>query len=87
MLVAIRIQPTTHDAEWITVNVDQADHEISVVCVHRDALESIVQTDPRPPEIILDILCERAIKRMPIPNSDEGMRLLTPYNLSLVWPK
>jgi hypothetical protein len=85
--VAIRVQSTAADTEWITVTVEQADGESAVVCVNRAALQGIVQQDPRPPEIILDALCERAVKRMPLPNSNDGVRLITSYNLSLVWPK
>ena len=59
----------------------------TVVAINREALESIIETDPRPPEMILNLLCERAIKRMPIPNSADGIRLITTYNLALVWPK
>lgn len=87
MLVAIRVQPTAPDSEWITVDVERADYGAAIVSVNRDALESIIQDDPRSPEVILDILCERALKRMPVPNSEDGIRLITPYNLSLVWPK
>ena len=85
--MAIRVQPAVTDTEWVTVNVEPTDGEAAVVSVYREALESIIQSDPRPPEIILDILCERAVKRMPLPNSSEGVRLITPYNLGLVWPK
>lgn len=87
MLVAIRVQPTATDAEWIIVNVEQTDGKGAVVSVNRDALQDIIQNDPRPPEIILSILCERALRRMPVPNSSDGARLITPYNVSLVWPK
>jgi len=63
------------------------DEDSAVVAVHREALESVLEEDPRPPEIILNLLCERALRRMPIPNSSDGVRLITEYNLSLVWPK
>ena len=85
--MGIKVQPTATDAEWITVKVDEAGGKNAVVSVNREALESIVQQDPRPPEIILDDLCQRAVKRMPGPNSSAGVRLITAYNLSLVWPK
>lgn len=85
--MAIRVQPMSTDAEWITVSVEQADGQKAVVSVNREALDRIVQQDPRPPEMILDTLCERAVKRMPVPNSHDGVRLITSYNLSLVWPK
>ncbi len=84
--MAIRVQSATQDGHWITIVVERADENKTVVSVNREALESIIQSDPRPPEILLDILCERAIKRMPVPNSDDGIRLITAYNLSLVWP-
>ncbi len=87
MLVAIRVQPTAPNDEWITVDVDQASCGEAIVSVNREALKSIIEDDPRPPEVILDILCERALKRMPLPNSKDGIRLITPYNLGLVWPK
>lgn len=85
--MAIRVQPSPPDTEWVMVNVEHGSESGSVVAVNREALESIVQDDPRPPEMILDLLCERALKRMPVPNSVDGVRLITPYNLSLVWPK
>ena len=85
--MAIRVQPAAPEDEWITVDVDQPDYGEAIVSVNRDALESIIQDDSRPPEVILDILCERALKRMPLPNSKDGIRLITPYNLGLVWPK
>lgn len=87
MPVSIRVQPSSADTEWITVQVDQRHSEGVLVAINREALDSIIQDDPRPPEIILNLLCERAVKRMPVPNSADGTRLITPYNLSLVWPK
>ncbi len=87
MPVTIKVEPSSADTEWIMVTVDHADSEGAVVAINREALQSIIQNDPRPPELILDLLCERAVKRMPVPNSADGMRLITTYNLSLVWPK
>lgn len=86
MPVAIKVEPLSADAEWITVAVDHENQD-SVVAINREALQSILESDPRPPELILNLLCERAVRRMPIPNSADGMRLITAYNLSLVWPK
>ncbi|PSR23050.1 MAG: hypothetical protein C7B45_04560 [Sulfobacillus acidophilus] len=87
MRLAIRVQSATTDASWVRINVEGVDPENAVVAIDRKALESIMQHDPRPPEIILDVLCERAVKRMPIPNGPDGARLITSHNLSLVWPQ
>lgn len=81
--MAIRVHQA-QDTQWISVERD--DRKGTIVAISRDVLDSIVHTDPRPPEIILDILCDRALKRMPVPNSADGQRLITTYNLSLVWP-
>ncbi|NMP22546.1 hypothetical protein [Sulfobacillus harzensis] len=85
--MAINVEPSSADAEWVTIEVNRDDCQHAVVAINREALKSIINTDPRPPEIILDLLCERAVKRMPVPNSADGVRLITPYNLGLVWPK
>ncbi|MCY0897470.1 MAG: hypothetical protein OWU33_00805 [Firmicutes bacterium] len=79
------VQPS-HDTEWVTVRVDGVDEAGSIVAVNREVLASIVQSDPRPLEEILTVISQRAIKRMPVPNSENGVRLITPYNVSLVWP-
>lgn len=84
--MTIRVQSAVSDSQWIRVNVEDLKHTHVTVAIDRSALESVIQTDPRPPEIILDVLCERAIKRMPVPNGADGVRLITPHNLSLVWP-
>lgn len=87
MPVAIKVEPSSSDAEWVTVEVSREDCQNAMVAINREALKSIVESDPRPPEVILDLLCERAVKRMPVPNSADGLRLITTYNLGLVWPK
>jgi Uma2 family endonuclease len=87
MRVAIRVQSAATDTQWIRVHVEGVTPDSAMVAIDRKALESIIQHDPRPPEIILDVLCERAVKRMPIPNGPDGARLITPHNLSLVWPR
>lgn len=84
--MAIRVQSAASDTQWIRVNVEGVKQDGAMVAIDRKALESIIQNDPRPPEIILDVLCERVIKRMPVPNGADGVRLITPHNLSLVWP-
>lgn len=81
--MASKIEPSAADAEWITVAVNTD----AVVAINREALQSILESDPRPPDLILNLLGKRAVKRMPVPNSTDGMRLITTYNLSLVWPK
>lgn len=57
------------------------------VQINRAVLNLIMQEDPRPPELILDLIARRAFKRMPVPNGEDGSRLITPHNLELVWPK
>ncbi len=59
----------------------------TIIAIDRDALEGILHEDPRPPEIVLDLIAGRAVKRMPVANGKDGIRLITSYNLSLVWPK
>lgn len=84
--MTIKVQPSA-DTQWITVSINGADLTDTIVAIDRGALQTIIQEDPRPPELILDLLCERAVKRMPVPNGEHGVRLITAYNLSLVWPK
>jgi len=87
MPVTIKVQPSSADTEWITVTVNKTDREDIIVTINREALQAVMQSDPRPPELLLNLLCDRAVKRMPIPNSKDDVRLITMYNLSLVWPK
>lgn len=86
MLVSIKVQSST-GTQWITIEVNQLNRQDALVAISRDALESIMQNDPRPPEVLLDLLCERVLKRMSVPNGPDGIRLITLYNLALVWPK
>ncbi|MCY0878259.1 MAG: hypothetical protein OWU84_04905 [Firmicutes bacterium] len=83
--MSITVQPS-NDTEWITVRVDGGQDSETIVAVNRAVLASIVQQESRPLEDILAVISQRAIQRMPVPNSADGMRLITPYNLSLVWP-
>ncbi|MHB1612274.1 MAG: hypothetical protein ACYCT0_11370 [Sulfobacillus sp.] len=88
--MAIRVDASS-DTRWIRITVhDSANPENTanaIVAIDRDALEEILQADPRPPEVLLDLIAERAVRRMPVANGDDGIRLITSYNVSLVWPK
>ena len=88
--LAIRVDASS-DTRWIQVVVQNSHSpetsSETVVAIDRDALEGVLHEDPRPPEILLDIIAERAVRRMPVANGKDGMRLITTYNLSLVWPK
>ncbi len=66
---------------------DQSPKKEQRVQIDREVLNVIMQEDPRPPELILEIIGQRAVKRMPVPNGEDGTRLITPHNLELVWPK
>lgn len=80
--------PTPPDANWITVRTTPGDQSGDTsVAIDRQALKAVMRDDPRPPEVILHLICERALKRMPMANGPEGLRLITPHNLGLVWPK
>ncbi|MDA8192870.1 MAG: hypothetical protein M0Z53_02555 [Thermaerobacter sp.] len=78
------------DAQRILITVPDPGRprggELLAVGIARDALQQIMLNDPRPPEILLPLIAERAIRRMPVPNGTDGQRLITAYNLSLVWP-
>lgn len=73
----------------ITVSPDDphADGGPVTVAVERDALSRVLQEDPRPPELLLQLIAERAARRMPVPNEGDALRVITPHNLALVWPK
>ncbi|CAB1130186.1 conserved protein of unknown function [Candidatus Hydrogenisulfobacillus filiaventi] len=58
----------------------------AVIAVQREAMERIAAEDPRPPEVLWPLLARRAVRRMPVPNGDNGVRVITTHNLSLVWP-
>ncbi len=75
--------------KWLSVPVrdDRAPSKQHRVQIDRDVLNSIMEEDPRPPELLLDLIARRAVKRMPVPNGNEGERVITPHNLELVWPK
>jgi len=83
--VTIRVE-SSPDTEWVSITVQDRDREPATVAINRAALEAVVAEDPRPPELLLDLLARRAIKRMPVPNGGD-VRLITHYNLSLVWPE
>lgn len=85
--MTIKVEPSTTDADWIVVTVDHGEPSPAQVSIDREALKTIMREDPRPPELLLDLLCERVIKRMPLANGPHGARLITAHNLSLVWPK
>lgn len=76
------------EPQWIyfTVASANASGETAAIAVDRSALDQVMQDDPRPPEILLRVIGERATRRMPVANGSDGTRLITPYNLSLVWP-
>ncbi|AUW95097.1 hypothetical protein BXT84_15000 [Sulfobacillus thermotolerans] len=85
--MAIRVNVSA-DTQWLRVAVqDPNSGQEHWVQIDRAALNLIMQEDPRPPEIILDVVAERAMKRMPVANSEDGARVITPHNLELVWPK
>ncbi|MBX5466123.1 MAG: hypothetical protein K6U14_01330 [Firmicutes bacterium] len=74
----------------VTLAVDERHPEGSepvTVAIERDALRRVLEEDPRPPELLLDLLAERAVRRMPLPNGEGNLRVITPHNLALVWPK
>lgn len=78
------------DVRWIRVVVPDSSHPeepSTTIAIDREALDEIFQEDPRPPEVLLDLIAQRAIKRMPVANTADGARLITPYNIALVWPK
>lgn len=79
------------DDTWIVVSVPSpaaAVHAPSrIVAVDRQALARIMANDPRPPEFVLRLVAERAVRRMPVPNGTDGQRLITVHNLTLVWPE
>ncbi len=89
--VALRVNGSDgpHGPKWLSVPVhdDRAPSKQHRVQIDRDVLNSIMEEDPRPPELLLDLIARRAVKRMPVPNGDEGDRVITPHNLELVWPK
>lgn len=86
-VVAIRFD-TSLDTEFIEIHVEkQGTHPELIIVLDRQAFNSILQDDPRPPEVLLDLIAQRALKRMPVPNGDDNRRLITSYNLSLVWPR
>lgn len=78
------------DIRWIRVVVPDSTHPEqpnTTIAIDREALDEIFQEDPRPPEVLLDLIAQRAVKRMPVANTPDGSRLITPYNIALVWPK
>lgn len=87
--MAIRFDLTS-DEQWVIVSVNEDPFSTNkkplVIGIEREAFDAILRDDPRPPEILLDLIAQRAIRRMPVPNSPDGRRLITPYNLSVVWP-
>ncbi len=86
--MAIRVDVSA-DTQWLKVAVqeEKAAATEQWVQINRAVLNLIMQEDPRPPELILDLIARRAFKRMPVPNGEDGSRLITPHNLELVWPK
>ncbi len=86
--VALRVDKS-NGPQWLSVPVsdDRTPKTQHLVQIDRDVLNLIMEEDPRPPEIILDLIARRALKRMPVPNTDEGDRIITPHNIELVWPK
>jgi hypothetical protein len=85
--VAIRVGAST-DAQWLCIPVqdERSPKQENRVQIDREVLNLIMQEDPRPPELILDLIVHRAVRRMPVPNGEDGMRMITPHNLELVWP-
>lgn len=73
------------ESEFILVTV-APDSNPARVAVAREALSEVMQEDPRPPELLLELMAQRAVRRMPLPN-DHDIRRITTFNLSLVWPK
>ncbi|OLZ11690.1 hypothetical protein [Sulfobacillus thermosulfidooxidans] len=86
--MALRVDKS-QGSQWLSVPVpdDKQPRKQHRVQIDREVLNLIMQEDPRPPELILDLIARRAVKRMPVPNSEEGDRLITRHNLELVWPK
>lgn len=59
----------------------------SRVAIDRDVVNQVLGEVPWGPEQALAILAARAIQRIPCPNGKNGERVITPYNLELVWPQ
>lgn len=87
-VVTIDIE-TSFDADWILVSVDH--HRPSsipaTIAIDKNTFSGIVEQDPRPPEVILRLIAHRTLKRMPLPNGTDGRFVITPFNVSLVWPR
>lgn len=89
--MAIRVD-TTSDVRWILVTVDQDDRSRPIgpmtVAIERKALDLIEAEEPAPTATaLLDLIARRAARRLPVANGPDGLRLITTYNLSVVWPK
>lgn len=75
---------TSSDLRWLLVTVDESE---PTVAVEREALNNAAQGEARPPDQLLDLIARRALKRIPTANGNNGLRLITVHNLSVVWPK
>lgn len=89
--MAIRVD-TTSDVRWILVTIEQEDRTRSdgpvTVAIERRVLDLVEAEQPGQPAAgLLDLLARRAARRLPLPNGPDGLRLITTYNLGLVWPK
>lgn len=87
-VVTIDIE-TTFDADWIFVSVDRGQPSSipATIAIDKHTFSGIVEHDPRPPEVILRLIAHRTLKRMPLPNGNDGRFVITPFNVSLVWPQ
>lgn len=59
----------------------------TVVTIERSVLDRVLSEVPLSLDAAIDLLAERASKRMPCPNGSEGEMVITCHNMTLVWPK
>lgn len=85
-VLPIRVDTST-DLRWVLVTVDESEASSATVAVEREALNAAAQGEARSPDQLLDLIARRALKRIPTANGQDGLRLITIHNLSVVWPK
>lgn len=57
-----------------------------VVAIERSVLDDILRVVPWSPDRALKELAARAVKRLPCPNGPDEERVITRYNLAVIWP-
>ncbi len=86
-MLSIRVD-ITPDLRWILVTVEEAGPTPdSTVKVEREALNVAAKDTSDEPDKVLGLIARRALRRIPTANGDDGLRLITVHNLSVVWPK